>query len=312
MSDLQLYNLIPMDSPQDVLGEVLVITDLISPDFDGALIRSAFNKTVSLYKGTYPGYRACNTEYHDLHHTIDTFLAMARLIHGSVLDGETFTERQVALGLITALLHDAGYIQQEQDTDGTGSKYTTNHVQRGMDFLERHGPEFGLSHEEISDGRAIILFTDLAVDISTIAFRSAEVGLLGKMLGSADLLAQMADRTYLEKLLFLYYEFKEAGIGDYQSEVDLLQKTLAFYDFITQRLATTLDATDRFANSHFASRWKTNANLYHVAIENQRNYLDQFLKIQGFDFRNHLRRGGITDKVRSYYQEKPSHGADDD
>ena len=253
MNDIQLYNLIPTDSPQDVLDEVIVILDLISPDFDTAPVTSAFNTAVSLYQGRYPEYRSCNTEYHDLHHTIDTFLAMARLIHGGVLDGEIFTNRHITLGLITALLHDAGYIQEEHDKEGTGSKYTANHVQRSMDFLERHGSELGLSYEEIADGRAIILCTDLAVDISTIVFTSVKVELLGKMLGTADLLAQMADRKYLEKLLFLYHEFKEAGIGGYQDEVDLLRKTLAFYDFIAQRLKTTLDATDRFMASHFGN-----------------------------------------------------------
>jgi hypothetical protein len=298
MNDIQLYNLIPMDSPQDVLDEAIVILDLISPDFDTAPVTSAFNMVVNLFSGKYPGYRVCNTEYHDLRHTIETFLAMARLIHGAVLDGETFTDRHISLGLIAAFLHDAGYIQEEHDKDGTGSKHTTNHVQRSMDFLERHGSELGLSYEEITDGRAIIIGTDLAVDISTIVFTSDKVELLGKMLGSADMLAQMADRIYLEKLLFLYSEFKEAGIGDYESQVDLLQKTLAFYDFIAQRLKTTLDATDRFVSSHFASRWGTHANLYHVAIAKQRNYLEQILEIQDSDPRAHLRRGGIVDKIR--------------
>ena len=298
MNDIQLYNLIPTDSPQDVLDEVIVILDLISPDFDTAPVTSAFNMAVNLYRGKYPGYRACNTEYHDIRHTIDTFLTKVRLIHGAVLDGETFTNRHIALGLITALLHDAGYIQEEHDMDGTGSKHTTNHVQRSMDFLERHGSELGLSYEEITEGRAIILCTDLAVDISSIVFTSDKVELLGKMLGSADILAQMSDRIYLEKLLFLYYEFKEAGIGDYESEVDLLQKTLAFYDFIAQRLQTTLDATERFVSSHFASRWEIHANLYHVAIENQRNYLKKILEIQDSDPRDHLKRDGIVDKIR--------------
>jgi len=75
MNDIQLYSLIPMDSPQDVLDEVIVILGLISPDFDTAPVTSAFNMAVDLYRGKYPGYRACNTEYHDIHHTIDTFFA---------------------------------------------------------------------------------------------------------------------------------------------------------------------------------------------------------------------------------------------
>jgi hypothetical protein len=301
MDDRQLSDLILTNSPNFVLEEVQLILDLISPNFDSVPVTSAFNMAVSLYRGTYPGYQACNTEYHDLRHITDTFLAMARLIHGAVLDGETFTDRHIVLGLTTVLLHDAGYIQDEYDMEGTGSKYTAIHVQRSIDFLERHGLEFELSYEEITKGHSIILCTDLAVDISTIAFTSPKVELLGKMLGSADLLAQMADRTYLEKLLFLYYEFKEAGFGDYESELDLLRKTIAFYDFIAQRLKTALGATDRFMNSHFASRWEIHVNLYHVAIERQRAYLRQILEIPDSDPRDHLKRGGIVDKVQREY-----------
>jgi len=288
-----------MESPEAVLKEAIVILDLISPDFNAVSVDSAFKATVNLFNGKYPGYRACNTEYHDLRHTIDTFLAMIRLIHGALLDGEAFTDRQILLGLISALLHDAGYIQEEHDTEGTGSKYTTSHVRRSMDFLERHGSEFGLSCEEIAEGRAIILCTDLAVDVSTIRFPTAKGALIGKMLGSADLLAQMADRTYLEKLLFLYYEFKEAGIGDYESEVDLLRKTLAFYDFIAWRLKTALDAVDRFLSSHFTLRWGIKDNLYNVAIEKQKKHLRKIMEIPNSDPRNQLKRHGIVEKIRT-------------
>jgi len=297
----QLSSLVQMDSAQAVLDEVQIILDLISPDYSFALVTSAFISTVNLYKGSYPGYRACNTEYHDLHHITDTFLAMARLMHGATVDGEAFTDRQIALGLTAALLHDTGYIQEEHDREGTGSKYTTSHVQRSMNFLKRHGPEHGLSNEEIAAGRTMILCTDLAVDISTVVFPSAKVELLGKMLGAADLMAQMADRTYLEKLLFLYYEFREAKVGDYKSEVDLLHKTIGFYDFIAQRLKTTLDATDRFIISHLTSRWDIQANLYQEVIERQRNYLQQILNIPDSDPRDNLKRGQIVDKVRRKY-----------
>jgi len=199
---------------------------------------------------------------------------------------------------------DAGYIQKDRDTEGTGAKYTVLHVQRSMDFLERHGAEFGLSHEEIAEGRVMILCTDLAVDISAIEFPSSEVELLGKMLGTTDLLAQMADRTYLEKLLFLYHEFREARVGDYESEVDLLRKTVGFYDFMAHRLEKTLDAADRFMASHFAARWNIHQNLYHKAIEKQKNYLIKILEIQDADPRRFLKRNSIVEQVHEKYPEK--------
>ena len=44
-----------------------------------------------------------------------------------------------------ALLHDAGYIQEEHDTEGAGSKYTVTHIRRSMDFMERYGSAFGFT-----------------------------------------------------------------------------------------------------------------------------------------------------------------------
>ncbi len=303
---VQLSKLVPLDSPQSILDEVLAIVGLITPGFDTTPLDSTFSKVCSLYEGTFPGYRACNTEYHDFHHVCGVFLATARLLHGACLENNSFSGRQIILALISAILHDSGYIQESHDTEGTGSKYTANHVQRSMDFLSCHGETFGLSEKDITDSNAIMLCTDLSVDISTVKFSSEKIELLGKILGSADLLAQMADRTYLEKLLFLYYEFKEAGFGDYKSELDLLCKATGFYESISQRLETTLDATDRFMLSHFTSRWEIKADLYHESIVRQMNYLKQILRNQDSDPLNHLKRDGIVDKVCKKYHKEDS------
>lgn len=298
----QLFDLVATHQPENVLDEVKIILNMISPDFNIAPVNHAFAITSDLYNGCFPGYKSCNIEYHDLRHITHTFLVMARLIHGAVCDGEDLNNRLIALGLITALLHDSGYIQEDFDNEGTGAKYTTSHVRRSMDFLKRHGAQLELSDDEITAGRAMILCTDLAVDINSIEFPSGRVELLGKMLGTADLLAQMADRTYLEKLLFLYREFKEAGVGGYESELDLLKKTVGFYDYIGHRIETALDATDRYMISHFDSRWNIHKNLYHEAIEKQKEYLKGILEMPDFDHRDYLRRNRIVNLVREKYR----------
>ena len=290
-----------MDSREAVFEEVLIIMEMISPAIDTSLVASAYRKTVDLYEGNFPGYRACNTDFHDLRHTIDTFLAMARLLHGAVIEGMHFTQRQISLGLIAAILHDAGYIQEEHDYSGTGAKHTINHIQRSMAFLKNHGNAYGLRDSEVSEGQVAILCTDLAIDIDSIAFPSPQTERLGKMLGTVDLLAQMADRSYLEKLLFLYHEFSEARVGDYKSEIDLLKKTVVFFDSIKQRMEISLDANDRFMVSHFKVRWNIPANLYQDAIQNQRTYLLKILNESASDPRKYLRRNGIVDKVRRIY-----------
>jgi hypothetical protein len=302
MKQRQLADLIPMNSPEAVLEESLTILNLISPDFDSGPVVSAFSDTVSLYSGTYPGYQACTTDYHDLRHTTDDFIAMARLIHGAVIDGEGLTHRQINVGLIATLFHDAGYLLEDDDHEGTGGKYTIGHVQRSMDFMKTHGKDYGLSDQEITEGRAMILCTDLSVEILSVSFPTDEAKLLGILLGSADILAQMADRTYLEKLLFLYYEFREGNVGDYESEMDLLQKTLGFYDFIDHRLGKTAEMTDRFMLLHMASRWDIHINLYTESIEGQKAYLKKILAMPDSDPRTHLKRQGIVEKVHRIYE----------
>jgi hypothetical protein len=299
----------PVEAPAEVLNEVLEILRCISGDFDTEPVCKAFDATARLYNGDFPGYRACNTGYHDFRHAIDSFLAMTRLIHGAVLDTESFSQKQIITALIAAIWHDAGYIQEEFDTQGTGAKYKANHEQRSMEFLSRHGFEFRLSDEEIAAGKSIILCTDMSVDIDTIAFPSPRVKLLGKMLGTADLMAQLAERVYLEKLLYLYYECREAGVGEYESELDILRKAGGFYEFFEARLKTTLGGIDGFMQLHFASRWGIDNNLYHEVINRQKNYLLKILKIPHADPRDYLRRGGIVKEIRKqYHKNMPEHG----
>jgi len=303
MQDKQLSELVDTNPPENALNEVRIILRMISPDFDFYPISQAFTTVVRLFSGSYPGYRACNTKYHDLHHTMDAFLAMTRVVHGAWIHGEHFTHRQIVLGMICALFHDTGYIQEEHDTEGTGAKYTADHVERSAEFLTRHGSDHGLSEKEIESGRAMIFCTDIGLDISTIVFPSEKTEFLGRVLCAADLMAQLADRAYLEKLLFLYHEFREADVGEYEDELDLLRKTAGFYELIGQRLETILARVHRFMALHFESRWNLHANLYQQAIERQKDYLFRILNLRGSDPLQYLRREGIVKKVREKHGE---------
>ena len=303
-----IYKILAVGSSKEVLSEVLEILKRISSDFNTEPILNVFDAVQRLYSGNFPGYRACNTGYHDLRHAIEAFLAMSRLIHGAVLDNQSFRNRQMITALIAAILHDVGYIQEESDTRGTGAKHKADHERRSMDFLSRHGSRFGLSSQEIAAGRMIILCTDMDSDITTIAFPSPQVELLGKLLGTADLTAQLAEQTYLEKLLYLYYECREAGVGDYESEVDILRKAVDFYDVFEARLRTTLDGVDRFMQLHFASRWGIHQDLYHETINKQKDFLLKILKKPNSDPRDYLKHGGIVKKVHeTYHKNTPKH-----
>ncbi len=291
MKTFQLSKLLPEYTPESVLAEVHRIVKFFSQQFPFSReLDDLFYRIQGLYSGHWPGYQACNTEYHDFRHVVDVLLAAARLVHGASIDGWQFSDRCVFLCLAAAMLHDAGYIQEADDLAGTGSKYTAVHVQRSCDFVHRHRRDFGFSETESRDIQDMIACTDLTVKPKDVTFSAKEAERLGSILAAADLVAQMADRTYLEKLLFLYREFKEAELGGIADEKDLLEKTLAFYRTIEKRLADDLMGVDRFMIGHFAERWNIPVDLYRISIEKQRSYLEHVLSLSGEDPREHLRR----------------------
>jgi len=293
MEHKRLYDLIDMDSPDAVLREVVTILASMFSEASADRIENAFETASDLYHGRYPGYRACTTKYHDYRHIYETFLAMARLAHGAVLGGLSLSREKILTGLTAALLHDAGYIQESSDNDGTGGKHTIIHVRRSMDFVERNASAFRIADNEIQPCQIMIYCTDLAADFDSIVYPSREVELLGKMLAAADLLAQMADRTHLEKLLYLYQEFREGMVSGYDSAEDLLRKTVGFYDLVHERFTKKLDGVDRYMPLHFKARWGIDSDLYRIAIEHEKEYLYRILKDADCDMLEHLRRKGI-------------------
>ena len=109
----------------------------------------AFGDCARLFRGDYPGYRACDTAYHNLQHTLDVALAMARLMDGydrSAGRAEPIGARLFRFGIITALLHDVGYLRHRHDTrHQNGAEYTLSHVSRGSRFVEHYMSRLGMS-----------------------------------------------------------------------------------------------------------------------------------------------------------------------
>jgi hypothetical protein len=297
----QLSTLVAMESPEAVHSEILHILSLINTEIETVSVSRVFRFTVDLYEGEVHNYKACNTHYHNLHHITDTYLAMARLLHGARLSGEDFSEREIFLGLTGALMHDCGMIQETCDTEGTGAKYTQDHVRLSMDFVAKHAAALLISDQETKDLRDMIMGTDLMVDFAKITFSSSKIELLGKILATADLIAQMADRIYLEKLLFLYHEFREAEMGNFKNEVDFLHQTLNFFELSDKRFKETLDNVSRFMLPHFKARWGINENLYILSLENQRKFLEKILADTNISIYQELKRSSIVQKVRQKF-----------
>lgn len=297
---LQLASLVPTTDAKAVIAEVVILLKLIDHSSDPGPLLRVFDDVVAMFNGLDPFYQACNTDYHDLHHTLDVLLATARLVHGATVDGHRLSTDAAIEALVAALFHDIGYLQERSDAQGTGAKFTMTHVERGAEIFWEYGLKKGFTEQAMAAVQSMILCTNMAIDINAIAFIDPQTELLGKILATADLLAQTADRVYLEKLLFLYREFKEAGVGGYADERELLAKTIAFFDHFGQRIRTMLDGTDRFMRPHFQARWQINASLYHEAIARNRDYLQKIIAIPGSDPLDHLKRGGIVTRFRNH------------
>ncbi|MFP4476279.1 MAG: hypothetical protein ACLFOY_12030 [Desulfatibacillaceae bacterium] len=295
--EAKIADLVRMDDPFAVLEEVRTIFHLMFPEGEFAPVRRVFDDVRLLFAGNYPGYRACNTRFHDLQHTTDCFIAMARLLHGAWCTGVGFEEKSVIDCLVASLLHDTGYIQTEEEVVGTGARYTQVHVQRSIAFMKRYFKDHGYTDDEFRLCRQCLECTGLDVNIEGIPFKDDIEEMVGHMLGTADLLGQLGDRTYLEKLLFLYREFKEAGIPGFVNEQDLLKKTEAFYQHTNKRFSEELADVRRFIRPHFATRWGIDRDLYAEAIRANMTYLRYVMDNHEDEYRSYLRRGGYVKAI---------------
>jgi hypothetical protein len=275
--------------PKDIFAEVKTIVCLMAPDFDFSWINTVYQDIIKLFSGDFVGYRKCNTRYHDLRHTEDCVLAFTRILHGAFLRGHPISIRGVNLGIISALMHDTGYIQQIHDTTGTGGKYTINHIERSIEFAQRYFTIKGFSHEDFIFCKSCLKCTGLEVKIHDIHFISDENELMGKILGVADLIGQMSDGNYLQKLPFLFEEFQEGGIEEFATEWELLQKTPDFWEFTQKRFSSELGNVDRFLKDHFRIRWGIDQDLDRLAVEYNLNRLKYILENHPADYRRHLR-----------------------
>jgi hypothetical protein len=274
---MKLYDYVDPVDAECVRRETEDLVREFFPDYDGEAFRIAFADVERLFAGRYPGYRASNTKYHNFEHTCSVVLAAARLIYGAMSRGEPFSEHDCLKGLLAALFHDVGLIQDVDDTQGTGAKHTVGHEERSIQFMRCY-LDGVLDAQDIEDIADCIRCTILAMSPAKIVFRTESMRVMGHFTGTADLLAQIADRYYLEKLLLLFEEFKEAKLPGYDSALDLVIKTQSFYkDVARKRLDEEFRGADRYMLDYFRSRQNVDRDLYREAIDNNLAYLDKIL-----------------------------------
>jgi hypothetical protein len=285
----------------DVTNSVQVSSTAAVSDAVGALfaaawpgasfdrVAAAFEEFDKLFTGRMPGYHGVDTVYHDRQHSLDMTLATARMMVGYERMAEPparFGAERAVMSLIVSLFHDAGYIRESDDnTHRNGAEFTLYHVTRSARFLARFLPTVGLE-SWVPTATRVVHFTGYEVDLKQIQLPDERDRKLGHFLGTADLIAQMADRCYLEKCRDrLYPEFVLGGIAAapgtngalqvrYSSGLDLLRQTPQFVrDTRVQRLEGEFEHAYRYLEPLFGGK-----NPYIEAIDRNLKFLDRVLR----------------------------------
>jgi hypothetical protein len=294
-SDYDVTNTVRVSSPADVRDAVQSLFESAWPSAPFAPAARAFKDFELAFTGRMPGYFGVDTVYHDQQHTLDVSLAMTRLMVGYE---RTHANTELALGaeraavgLLLALFHDIGYLRERGEEARNGAEFTRNHVTRSARFMDYYLPTIGFAHWTRITSE-IVHFTgyERAFDLIAQNVPDQRDIKLGHLLGTADMIAQMADRCYLEKCRDrLYPEFVLGGVAlpisadgargvKYSSGLDLLRQTPEFMeDTRRKRLDTAFDGAYHYVEALFEGR-----NPYIESIDQSLGFLRQVLRSESW------------------------------
>lgn len=170
----------------------------------------------------------CDAPYHNLEHTIQVVLVGKEILQGKCLCGEAIAPFDWFNFMVALLCHDIGYLKgvcladapyQQTFATGidfnnvtlsrqaTGASLTPYHVDRGKRFVaETLSLEYPLI--DVERIQAAIELTRFPVPSTPVYQDTHELPGLAR---AADLIGQLADPAYLNKLPSLFQEFEETG-----------------------------------------------------------------------------------------------------
>lgn len=302
-------NRVEIARPQAVCEAVCELLAAVYPGTDLSPVHRAFLVFGQLYAGTLRGFKGCDTWYHDAQHSLDCALALARLLEGherSSAAGEQLGGRRAVLGVIAALFHDAGYIRRDGDQAVNGAEFTFTHVGRSADFLSDFLPGVGFDREAEMT-RQLVHFTGYELALDSIEVREERDRRLGFLLGTADVMAQTADRCYLEKCRdYLFREFTYCGLAGvgregaaapaYLTPEQLLRETPSFNRKMwSERLDGYFGGVHRYMGAHFDGE-----DLYSESIRDHLRRVQQLAEQDALDELRLKPRAIRADEMRAY------------
>ncbi|KAM3098687.1 metal-dependent phosphohydrolase [Phormidesmis sp. 146-35] len=184
--------------------------------------------------------------YHDLEHTVLVTLTGQGILQGKLQKDGNVSSQDWIHTIVALLCHDIGYVggicqsdrpQQALYSDGCGclvslpktatdASLTPFHVDRGKQFIDE-----AFSHEPLIDLEILKNNLEMTRFPAPQDGLHADIDTYPGLVRAADLIGQLSDPHYLEKLPALFKELQEVGSADkmgYETSQDL---QLAFPDF---------------------------------------------------------------------------------
>ena len=237
---------------QFIFKQILLVVEREFCPQETRPFQQLFLDFIDLYEGNWPNYQRCQTGYHNLRHAIEVALVTARMAagHNIIEQDSKFTLGHFRIAITAALFHDAGYLKDTGDPLGTGGKFTFSHVERSKKIAREYCKNNKWDKNETQIITGVIDATEFSIlpDINKIVPHAINRE-IACIVGTADLIAQMADVNYIENIQHLFEEFQEAyTLGDhaklkkngtiiYKSAKELIKNTNQFYEkFVIPRL----------------------------------------------------------------------------
>lgn len=258
----------PLSAYQNDGQQVGMILAIARAEYGEVPFRLAelFSDVADLYAGRWSTHEACAVTYHNFSHALDVCLATARMLSGwnRVEQTQVLEEKYFQLGMATSLFHDAGYIKDKGDNAGSGGKFTLIHVGRSMEIAREYLISKQWPNDEVEAVARIISITDYnkSPDLAAL-FQDSKLKAIAQIVATADLVAQMADTDYIQRIDDLFTEFQEVydfenrealikkGTKVYKTVQEIRDGTIAFYEQFIVPTLIRLGRMDRYLISFF-------------------------------------------------------------
>ena len=225
-----------------------------------------------------------NAPYHNLEHTVLVTLTGQEILRGKQRQGQTVTDYDWFHFMLSLLCHDVGYVRGVCQADQVGQHLYTTGVEDGQVVLAPTATDASLAAHHVDRSKQFVQEAfqqqpqiDIALiqhNIELTRFPIAPAALYrdttsyAGLARTADLVGQLSDPHYLDKLPDLFKEFAETGVNQvlgYHDAQDIRADYPRFFRQILPYLQDGLADLDWTYKGR-----QILANLYHnVAIAEQ-------------------------------------------